>query len=707
MKSICAIVIAVFCNCIRRFAKRAITISLLVFAFTQTPNVARPKDFWVTTAEATGPGSLYQAARDVWEAVDQPGPHVIKFSVGKGPVTISPICTVILSINGGRSVVLDGTTQPGYTGSPIVELDGSLMSGCSDLIDSGDFFRTGAGVTIRGLVLNRSPGAAIRLSTDNNVVENCFVGTDITGTIALGNGTGIHISDGRYNRIGGVTPQARNLISGNAVGIAIERLGSCSQCINDTSSNYVIGNLIGTDATGRHRLGNEDGILVVGAAKNRIGGLEPGERNVISGNLNDGIRISWRSAIQNVIQGNFIGVDATGTNRLGNGRIGVLITHPGNPAAGASSNLIGGLVPEAGNVISGNGAGVIGGGVRIVESNTAANLVLGNLIGTDATGKQAIPNVLSGVFVRSAPNNTIASNVISGNPVGVTITESNAMQNVVIGNRIGVDITGTNALPNTGPGIVVDNNASHNLIGGTNASWRNIVAFNGTEGVQVGSGTNNTIIGNSIFSNFGLGIDLGNDGVTLNDADDSDSGANYLINHPMLTSATSSDNNTTIAGTINGQSRSIFRLEFFSSDFCDPSGFGEGKSLLGFTSVTTDGDGKAAFVVNLSADVSLGHFVTASATDAAGNSSEFSRCVAVSTLTAPPAIRGLKFSGQGLEIVALPGGSGIHHLEATANVRPTIVWTTLTNWPAGLSPLYYFDAEAALFPQRFYRVVTP
>ena len=139
----------------------------------------------------------------------------------------------------------------------------------------------------------------------------------------------------------------------------------------------------------------------------------------------------------------------------------------------------------------------------------------------------------------------------------------------------------------------------------------------------------NAIISNLIFSNGGLGIDLGNNTVTANDAGDGDTGPNNLQNFPELISASSAGGSTTIEGTLNSTANVAFRLEFFSNKTCDPSGYGEGQTLRGSKNVTTDANGNASFKTTFLVSVPNGYFITATATDARNNTSEFSKCLAV------------------------------------------------------------------------------
>jgi hypothetical protein len=151
------------------------------------------------------------------------------------------------------------------------------------------------------------------------------------------------------------------------------------------------------------------------------------------------------------------------------------------------------------------------------------------------------------------------------------------------------------------------------------------VVFTDRAGIRLaGTSTGNAVLRNAIYSNVGLGIDLGPNGVTPNDPGDADTGPNNLQNFPVLTAATRTAT-LAVTGTLNSTAATAFRVEFFANDALDPSGHGEGQRYLGFVSVTTDGSGNAAIAAALPVTgVSVGNFITATATDAAGNTSEFS-----------------------------------------------------------------------------------
>src|SRR5215217_3387294 len=275
-------------------------------------------------------------------------------------------------------------------------------------------------------------------------------------------------------------------------------------------------------------------------------------------------------------------------------------------------------------------------GIDITGANATGNRVEGNFLGTDPTGTLDRGNGNEGVFIKDSNSSVIGGttpdkrNLISGNTLeGISMIPSSA--NRVEGNLIGTQRDGLTALGNGTWGV--DSVASsNNTIGGATPASANTIAFNGEDGVEPSGGTGNRILSNSIFSNEGLGIDLfGNDGVTPNDLGDGDSGANLLQNFPEITSAKTSRRATTIVGTLNSTPNTTFTLQFFSSPQPDPSGFGEGQTFKVQKSVSTDngGDGTFSFKLKRGKKIAVGQFVTATATDPQGNTSEFSAAVEV------------------------------------------------------------------------------
>ena len=398
----------------------------------------------------------------------------------------------------------------------------------------------------------------------------------------------------------------------SGVGIYLARKGG----------NVVEGNFIGTDIHGAAGSGNWWGVLISNTSDNLVGGTNIGSRNVIAANKSYGIEITGALATGNLVRGNLIGTDVSGTVALGNLFDGVRLH------GGAANNSIGGTFTAARNLISGNDRY----GVHIESNSTTGNVVQGNFIGTDVTGTGALGNGFDGVMLDGgAMGNTIggsvggATNVVSGNNRYGIVLDSFATGNRIQGNFIGVDVTGVAPLGNRFHGVRILS-ASNNTIGGTGGNQGNVIAFNGGVGVSVVSGGGNAILSNSIFSNNGLGIDLGEDAVTANDAGDGDPGTNNLQNFPVLISATRGS--ITVLGTLDSIPNNVFRLEFFASAACDLSGHGEGERFLGFLILTT-GIENTSFEVTLSATVDAGSFVTATATGGDDSTSEFSQCVPV------------------------------------------------------------------------------
>ena len=331
----------------------------------------------------------------------------------------------------------------------------------------------------------------------------------------------------------------------------------------------------------------------------------------------DGIEIQAGSD-NNTIAGNYIGRLTTTGADAGAGEV----------TTGQGLNILGANNTIDGNVISGNWAGVLFSG-----SGASGNLVVRNLIGTDATGTVLIGNSSNGVDIgNGAPNNTIggvgAGNFIvgSGND-GVTIWGAGATGNKVQGNTIGTDATGTLDWGNSGYGVIVTGSAVGNLVGGANAGEGNVIAFNNSDGAAVDSaGTvSNAFLGNSIYSNTGLGIDLiGANGVNANDSNDPDTGPNNLQNFPVLGAVrVVSGTQLAVTGTLNSTASSYYRIEFFASTSADATGYGEGQRYLGFVNVSTDGSGNAAFNTTLTAALAAGETVSATATKSNATYSTF------------------------------------------------------------------------------------
>ncbi len=668
-------------------------------------------------------------------ANSNPGLDTISFAIpGAGVHTIQP-GTLLPFIT--DPVIIDGTTQ-GVSPTPLIELDGTFGGTNGLQITAG-------GSTVKGLAINRFPVSGIRLEgLGGNTIQGNFIGTNAAGTADMGNALhGIFIAGSPGNLIGGTTAAARNVISGNNQnGVHIQG--------GNNLANVIQGNFIGTNAAGTAAIANTlNGVQVVHSSGNIIGGTTAGERNVISGNVQNGIHLTGSATTATIIRGNYIGTNAAGTADLGNTLSGVLVT--------TANNTIGGTVAGAGNVISGNNRF----GITVQTTSATGNNVQGNLIGTNAAGTGAIGNSLSGITLYDAGSNTIggttaaARNVISGNlHSGVSLSQAGATNNLVRGNFIGTNINGTADLGNTLSGVYIDAKASSNTIGGTAAGARNIISgnnqhgvhllgfgeagvgvrsnliqgnyigtdvtgtadlgnsldgvrvqatantvggasaaaanlisgndqdgvrlqggvnaatlvqgnfigtksdgttalANGQNGVQIVNSSGNTIGGqsatagnriafnaldgitlsgsgsatssntmwrNSIFSNGDLGIDLNSNGQTPNDVNDPDDGPNRLQNFPAFASAVLNGPNLDITYSVPSlpaNSGYPMRIEFFIADASNQ----EGQTFLGSDNYAAPG---AKLATIAAGGAVVGTKIVATATDANGNTSEFS-----------------------------------------------------------------------------------
>ncbi len=333
--------------------------------------------------------------------------------------------------------------------------------------------------------------------------------------------------------------------------------------------------------------------------------------------------INLGAADYSEVAGNFIGTDPTGTADLGNGDGST--GYPGVYVAGRS-NTVGGETPATRNLISGNYEGV---GIEGTNSTIQQNVIIGNYIGTDRSGTDKVGNFFAGVAIRGALYTFVISNVISGNEGnGVEAYAAGDPHNIgtsgLLANYIGTRSDGVGALGNAGNGVLLTSNS--NYVGGSDGSHDptvgNTIAFNGGDGVRVAGGTGNDIFFNSVFSNGGLGINLGEDGVTANDPGDGDTGPNDLQNFPVITSAKASRKGTTIKGTLNSTPSTTFTVQFFKTP---KSTKDEGKTFIGEKSVSTGADGNVAFTFKPQKKVKAGLFVTATATNNdTGDTSELS-----------------------------------------------------------------------------------
>ncbi|NCF82792.1 MAG: DUF2341 domain-containing protein, partial [Proteobacteria bacterium] len=234
-----------------------------------------------------------------------------------------------------EGVVIDATTQAGFSGEPLIELDLSGASGTDGFGGNNSAELTG-GITIRGFIINGADSEdAIKFDGDNNTVVGNWLGLDSTGTVAIGNGdNAIHLSSSNNNVIGGSTLADRNVIAGSGVNLA--ETGQAIRLTGTSSNNIIQGNYIGTDKTGTVVLGNRtEGIgIFTTATGNIIGGTAPGEANVIVGSGTEGIQLDGGNA--NTISGNSI---------HSNGSLGIELAS-GNDSQSAPSFLPGSVVSD-------------------------------------------------------------------------------------------------------------------------------------------------------------------------------------------------------------------------------------------------------------------------------------------------------------------------------------------------------------------------
>jgi hypothetical protein len=275
----------------------------------------------------------------------------------------------------------------------------------------------------------------------------------------------------------------------------------------------------------------------------------------------------------------------------------------------------------------------------VLGTNTGKSLVQGCFLGVAASGTNVVGNQGDGLRISSAGNlvggaTSGDGNLIAGNRGnGIRLVSSTARHNTVAGNFIGVGLDGITPMANGGSGILMEEGAANNTIGSTTTADANRIAFNGDDGVTLSgdAGSGNTIGINSLDDNVALGIDLGNDGVTENDGDDSDTGPNQFQNFPVLTDARSVDGITTVDGSLVTRSNQTYRVDFYLNDTADPSGHGEGAAYLGFATVFVGATGIGDFSASFLIPAVFTQSVTATATDPLGNTSEFSEARQVRT----------------------------------------------------------------------------
>lgn len=481
---------------------------------------------------------------------------------------------------------------------------------------------------------NPLPAITANSTTIDGGTQTTFAGnTNTNGPEVVINGSIAGISDGLLIQAGSC--DIKNLVINNF------RDGAGVYVWGPFTNNRVMGCYIGTDPSGTSAVRNLYGVRLDSASSSLIGGTTTSVRNIISGNTY-GVYVAFGSS--NLIQGNYIGTDRTGTVQVANSS-GVSLATCG------PDNSIGGASAATRNLISGNS-------VNIDLQATPDVIVQNNNIGTDVTGNSALTSSSSvpnqtGIDIyntTAVPNagdviqigGSNATRNVFGFCVGSAIhisTTNNLITNIEA-NYIGIGRSGSANIGNYN-GIYVDG-PSKVTIGGSTSSLGNIICnsvgsngtgimlFTRTSGSRAGSPTV-TIRCNSIYNNYAQGIDIDVDNTVLaNDTGDADTGPNGRQNYPVISTAISTG---TVTGTFNSTANTSFNLDFYSVPTPDSSGYGEGKVYLGTVSVTTNSSGNASFSLSGSS-VAAGQYVTATATGPSGTS-EFSLARIVTASPSP------------------------------------------------------------------------
>ncbi len=505
-----------------------------------------------------------------------------------------------------------------------------------------------------------------QLLTNGNNLKGNRIGTNSAGTAPLGNcAAGIETDPITTTTIGSISDNGRNIVSDNGY----DAIHCGSPFASPSSGGFckIVGNNIGTDVTGTVAISNDwrnvpDGDVPVSSVVHvynndtlsNIGapggttanGACTGFCNLISGNNSaqtgaDGA--VGRTGFGSVgIFNNFIGVDRNGTAALGNTLTGIDAwnndTYIGGYDLSTNTNF--------GNVVSGNSFAA----VEVLQGSiffTSTFDIEANLIGTDTTGGATIPNgdgSHGALSILAYPNMTVtvggtdpsSKNYIAGNDTNGIWVRGLGGSAQVINNYIGFSKF-NQPLGNTKHGVLLE--GSGTVVGGTLPTQQNVIYNNTLAGVAVHdistsgiSSINNSIRGNSIRNNGGLGIDLtiestpDGDGVTPNDCSDNDEGANHRQNFPELFDPTfNQDGTVTVSGFLKTQpGAGDYKIDFYANTAADQSDYGEGETYIGTQTVQLNGNGSAPLDFTSSAQVSADKKITATATDPAGNTSEFS-----------------------------------------------------------------------------------
>ncbi len=371
-----------------------------------------PGDAKCDSAAASGSQCTLRAA--IQEANAHAGADTIKFSI-TGSKVIKPAAPLPPITD---QVTINGYSQSGTSANTLAVGDNAVLKIVLDGTNAGGsqpaLVAQASGVIIKGLVIENSEHFAIRVDADNVTISGNFIGTDATGVNAAGNASGVFVVDNAGVTVGGSTPAARNIISGNrGDGVSLIR----------TTGATVQGNYIGTDKNGSAALGNfGDGINVIDGGTATIGGPTTSARNVISANGANGIEFQ-NSSNHNTVQANVIGASASGSIDLGNASNGISLLDVGNDTIGGPG--------QAGNAVLFNSNGI--------AVNSSRNTLSGNAVES---------NDRVGLFVKGS-SNTIGGNLVIAN-AGIGVLIASGTGNTITGNQmvanggLGIDVqTGT------------------------------------------------------------------------------------------------------------------------------------------------------------------------------------------------------------------------------------------------------------------------
>ncbi len=520
----------------KRSMQRLLFICSIILSGTQCSRLFAPAmTYTVTTNADSGAGSLRQAIINA--NANTPFTNTIDFNFLPGPITpVTDLPTITnpviidgyLGAPGGSSVNTNLITAANNA-QITIEIVGP-GAGANLAVTNGLVLGAGSdGSTIRGLCINNfasvdSPGttygAGILILSDGNTITGNFIGSNTNGLLSFPNATAINVQ-GNNNIIGGTTPATRNLLSGHYLGgsSGASRINGVVRISGD--GTIVQQNTIGLNAFGTAPLMPDahQGITTVGAGATTggttlIGGPSHlANGNVISGHHAANVVVDLIES-STIVQGNYIGLDVTGSVKIAGNGIGVnfvrssIVNSPVNSFFQPVNLVI------SGNTISGNTYGV-----RVGENSFGGyplynTQITNNTIGLNAAKTAAVPNSLDGIWIKYGIDSYIELNVVSGN-LGNGILIGKGKNTLIKSNYIGTDTTGTAVLGNGGNGIQLGINVGSGVpafgdtVGGSKPGDGNLIANNTGNGIEIVSYTQQeTIIGNTIIKNGGNGIQI-------------------------------------------------------------------------------------------------------------------------------------------------------------------------------------------------------